>query len=352
MTPNRRRLAPGIRDRALALFASGLIALGWHAAVLAQDTPIRRAGEFTVPAWFKNSFLDLKEDAGEAGVQGKRLLVYIGQDGCPYCAALFNVNFSQKHIVDYTRQHFDAIEINMWGDRAVTDFDGEALTEKTFAAKHEVWFTPTILFFDARGKKLLRINGYYPPRRFIAALRYAAEEEAKGEAFGAYLGRVAPQTAGGALHDESFFDKPPHDLSTGAPGRPIVVFFEQRDCEECDELHRDVFAQAETQKQLARFRAIQLDRWSATSVTTPDGRQLTARTWADELGVGYVPTAVFFDRRKEVMRIEAMLKAFHVQSVLDYVASGAYRSQPSFQRFIQGRAERLRERGAAVDLWK
>jgi hypothetical protein len=37
---------------------------------------------------------------------------------------------------------------------------------------------------------------------------------------------------------------------------------------------------------------------------------------------------------------------------MDYVASGAYRSQPSFQRFIQSRAERLRERGVVVDLWK
>jgi hypothetical protein len=61
---------------------------------------------------------------------------------------------------------------------------------------------------------------------------------------------------------------------------------------------------------------------------------------------------VFFDEGTEVMRIEAMLKAFHVQSVLDYVASRAYREQPSFQRFIQGRADRLRERGVVVDLWR
>lgn len=352
MTLNCRRLVSLIRQAAIAVFASVLVALAWPCGALAQKAPIRGVGEFTVPAWFKNSFLDLKEDAAEAGTQGKLLLVYIGQDGCPYCAALFSTNFSQKHIVDYTRDHFDAIEVNLWGDRPVTDFDGEKLTEKAFAAKHDVWFTPTILFFDGRGTKILRVNGYYPPRRFIAALRYVAEERAKYEAFGAYFARVAPDATPGPLQAESFFDKLPYDLSKAVAGRPIVVFFEQRDCDECDELHRNVFAQAETREQLARFRAIQLDRWSATPVTTPDGRQLTARAWADELGVGYVPTAVFFDQGREVMRIEAMLKAFHVQSVMDYVASGAYRSQPSFQRFIQGRAERLRERGVAVDLWR
>jgi thioredoxin-related protein len=352
VTLQHRSKFPGREHVVAMLFASLLTALVLAPDARAQDAPARGAGEFTVPAWFKNSFLDLKEDAVEAGARGKRLFVYVGQDGCPYCAALFNTNFSQKHIVDYTREHFDAIDINMWGDRPVTDFDGEALTEKTFAAKHGVGFTPTILFFDAQGKALLRINGYYPPRRFIAALRYVAEDRAKHEAFGAYLARVAPQQAAGALREEPFFEKPPYDFGTRAQDRPIAVFFEQRDCDECDELHVNVFSKDATREQLARFRVVQLDRWSATPVTTPDGQQVTARSWADRLGVGYVPTAVFFDQGKEVFRIEAMLKAFHVQSVMDYVASGAYRTQPSFQRFIQGRAERLRERGVAVDLWK
>jgi thioredoxin-related protein len=336
----------------LAAAAVALAAAHAAPASAADRAPVRGVGEFTIPAWFKNSFLDLKEDAAEASAQGRQLLVYIGQDGCPYCAALFNANFSQKHIVDYARAHFDAIEINLWGDRPVTDFTGEALTEKTFAAKHGVWFTPTMLFFDGEGRQLLRINGYYPPRQFIAALRYVAEERARGESFSDYVARAAPHPPAGPLHDEPFFDKGPHDLRVSAPARPIAVFFEQRDCQGCDELHRDVFSQRATREQLERFRVVQLDRWSATPVTTPDGARTTARAWADRLNVAYVPTAVFFDEGTEVMRIEAMLKAFHVQSVLDYVASRAYREQPSFQRFIQGRADRLRERGVVVDLWR
>jgi thioredoxin-related protein len=335
--------------RYAAAFALAL-AIAWLDAAAAERAPIRGVGRFTVPDWFKSSFLDLRDDAAEAGARGRALLVYVGQDGCPYCAALFNANFSQKPIVDYTRAHFDAIEINMWGDRPVTDFDGEALTEKAFAAKHEVAFTPTILFYDARGAPLLRINGYYPPHRFVAALRYAAGEHAQGEAFGAYLERVAPPRPPGALHDEPFFERPPYDLRARPRDRPIAVFFEQRDCDECDALHADVLAQPATREALARFRVVQLDRWSATPLTTPDGGETTARTWADALGIGYLPTAVFFDQGREVIRIEAMLKGFHMRTVMDYVASGAYRSQPSFQRFIQSRTESLRERGVAVDL--
>lgn len=317
----------------------------------ADKAPIRGVGEYSIPPWFKRSFLDLKEDAREAAGAGKRLMVYFGQDGCPYCAALFNTNFSQRRIVDYTRAHFSAIEINLWGDREVTDFDGETLTEKALAAKHKVWFTPTILFFDGQGKRILRINGYYPPHRFLAALRYVGEKQETRRSFPDYLAKLDPPAAAGRLHPQAFFAAPPHDL-TRARGAPVVVFFEQKDCADCDRLHRDVFTQPATLAQVRRFHTIQLDRWDDMPVITPQGERTTARHWADALGIAYVPSAVLFDQGREVIRIEAFLKAFHVQSVLDYVASGVYKREPSLQRFIQERAERLRERGAGVDLWK
>ncbi len=119
----------------------------------------------------------MPEDVAEASRDGKRLLLYFGQDGCPYCAALFNTNFSQAHIVDYTRRHFDAIEFNIWGDREVTDFSGRKLTEKEFAANLQVRFTPTILLIGEKGETVLRINGYYPPHQFLAALQYVAEKQ-------------------------------------------------------------------------------------------------------------------------------------------------------------------------------
>jgi hypothetical protein len=34
------------------------------------------------------------------------------------------------------------------------------------------------------------------------------------------------------------------------------------------------------------------------------------------------------------------------------VASGGYRKEPSFQRYLQAQTERLRERGERVDLWQ
>ena len=48
-----------------------------------------------------------------------------------------------------------------------------------------------------------------------------------------------------------------------------------------------------------------------------------------------------------MFRIEAYVRPFHLAAALDYVASGAYRSEPSFQRYLQARAERMRGRGDA-----
>jgi hypothetical protein len=46
------------------------------------------------------------------------------------------------------------------------------------------------------------------------------------------------------------------------------------------------------------------------------------------------------------------VRPFHLAGGLDYVASGGYRKEPSFQRYLQGQADKLRERGERVELWK
>jgi hypothetical protein len=61
---------------------------------------------------------------------------------------------------------------------------------------------------------------------------------------------------------------------------------------------------------------------------------------------------VLFDGRgREAFRTEAYLRPFHLAGALDYVSSGAYAREPSFQRFLQGKVERMRHEGERVDLW-
>ena len=89
------------------------------------------------------------------------------------------------------------------------------------------------------------------------------------------------------------------------------------------------------------------------TLTTPDGRGTTAEAWGRELKIGYTPSVVFFDDRgREVFRLEAYLRPFHFTSSFEYVASGAYRKEPEFQRFLQHKAEQMKQAGENPDLWR
>ena len=116
-------------------------------------------------------------------------------------------------------------------------------------------------------------------------------------------------------------------------------------------MHRKTFTDPSTRELIDRFENVQLDMWSNTPLITPQGKRTTAMEWARELGITYAPTIVFFDGEgQEVIRTDSYFNIFHTQSAMDYVLSGGYRDEPSFQRYISARAEAIREKGIDVDL--
>jgi thioredoxin-related protein len=339
---------------------ASLLLIGWFAVPADAQNASSGAtqGQFIgampteYPAWFKESFLEFQSDIEEAAQAGKRVLVLFHQDGCPYCNRLVETNLAQKDIEQYVRENFDVIAVNMWGDREVVTVSGKAYAEKTFAAALRVQFTPTLIFFDERGKVALRLNGYLPPAEFKLALRYVAEKREQNGPYREYLKTHAPPRGTGTLNAQTFFSDPPYDLTRDRSGRPIAVFLEQLDCPNCDTLHSKVLDDEGTRGLIEKFDVVQLDMWSKIPVITPDNQRITAREWAKQLEVTYAPSIVLFDSRgAEVIRSEAYFKIFHTQSLFDYVVSGGYRHEPSFQRFISERADKLREQGVDVNIW-
>ncbi|MBD3610781.1 MAG: thioredoxin fold domain-containing protein [Gammaproteobacteria bacterium] len=305
------------------------------------------------PAWFKNSFMDFQEDLAEANDAGKRVILYFYQDGCPYCGKLLSVNWKQADIVKKTNDHFDVIAVNMWGDRELTDFDGQTMTEKQLAEKKKVMYTPTLLFLNEKGDVALRVNGYYKPKKFLAALNYVAAKKETSLAFSDYYKASDKGQVSSKLHIANTYLPKPYRLSSQArnSNKPLLVLYEQRFCQHCDEIHNDIFKRPVSQQLLKKFDIVLLDRWGKDNVITPEGKTTSAIKWANELKINYTPSLIFFDNSgKEVFRTEAYLKAFHIQSVLDYVSSAGYKTQPSLQRFIQARAAAIEAKGGHVDL--
>ena len=280
-------------------------------------------------------------------------MVYVGQDGCPYCTKLMTANFSQREIVDATRRNFVAIALNLWGDRETTWVDGRVETEKALAQRLDVQFTPTLLFLDESGKVVVRLDGYWPPQRFGAVLDYVAAKRERDETLASWLERHAREPARPSLADEPFLMRAPFDLARRPGGKPLAVVFETPDCATCDEMHREAFRRREVLAQVARFDVARFAPGTPTALVTPDGKATTASAWARELGVAYTPSVVFFDAGgREAFRIVAYLRPFHFASAFAYVADGGYRTEPSFQRWLQARADRMRSRGERVELWE
>lgn len=271
----------------------------------------------------------------------------------PYCRELMRVNFSQKDIVDKTRKHFDAVAVNIWGDLDVTWRDRKRYSEKSFAAMLKIQFTPTVLFLDERGNVVLRLNGYYPPHKFSAALDYVAGHHETRSTFAEYFRQYAREPASGRLHHESFLMGPPYDLAAKRKGgRPLAVLFEQKECAACDELHLTGLKEKQVSALVVKLDVVRLELFGGAPVVTPAGKRSTEAAWARDLNVAYTPSIVFFDAEgKEVFRIEGYLRPFHLASSFDYIASGTYRKEPSFQRYVRARAKKINDEAGRVELW-
>lgn len=126
--------------RLFAVLTSLFLAVPAMATVLGDD------GLHKTP-WMRDTFKDLSEDLAEANAEGKRLMVIIEQRGCIYCLKMHEEVFVRPEIAQYIEDHFFVVQINMFGDVEVTDFDGTALPEKDMVKRWGALFTPSIYFF-------------------------------------------------------------------------------------------------------------------------------------------------------------------------------------------------------------
>ncbi|RNF33373.1 thioredoxin family protein [Paracoccus methylarcula] len=96
--------------------------------------------------WIRETFMDLREDLAEANAEGKRLLILIEQRGCIYCTKMHEEVFSDPTIAQLISDNYFVIQINMFGDIPVTDFDGTERPEKEMVNRWGAMFTPTMIF--------------------------------------------------------------------------------------------------------------------------------------------------------------------------------------------------------------
>jgi len=294
------------------------------------------AEELVYPDWFKLSLGNLSDDLAEAKISGKRgIVTYFGQKRCAYCEQFFKTSLADTEIQNYLRKYYDVIAFDIWGIDDVTDTDGKQYTERDLSIHYKANFTPSLVFYDAEGKPVFRLRGYYPPYKFRAALQYVTEEFYKEETFSDYFARANPGEYFllGGLNERDFFLPEPYDLATLRNNKkPTAVFFEQGNCHTCDLLHSDPLAKEESLHEIEKMNAIQLNMWADTPVITPEGKKTTAKEWARSLDIFYAPSILFFDSEgNEIIRVDSVANFYRLWGVLDYVNKEGYKQAIDYQ---------------------
>lgn len=161
-------------DRLAALAAAVLVALAVVRPAAAME------GLHDEP-WFLRSLLILAEDFDEARAAGKRFAIVWEQKGCPYCRDMHRIHLAAPEITSFVTKNFSVLQLDLRGDRMVTDFDGEVLSEKDMARKYRINLTPTIQFLpmslDGRKARpadieVARMPGLLKPDHFLAMFEY------------------------------------------------------------------------------------------------------------------------------------------------------------------------------------
>ena len=147
----------------------------------------------------RETFKDLREDLAEANAEGKRFAIIFEQRGCIYCRQMHEQVFPDPDIDSFIHENYFIIQMNLFGDVEVTDFDGETLPEKEMARKWGLLFTPTLMFFPqdvpedvtAPRAAVAQMPGAFGKFTTLAMLRWVKEQGYDGdEPFQRYLNRL------------------------------------------------------------------------------------------------------------------------------------------------------------------
>lgn len=147
-----RRLIPQVAWTQGLLLGLALLLVASVAAAAERDP-----GRF----FFDKTFGDLPEELEHAREQGKKgILLMFEMDECPFCHRMKTTVLNQPEIQDFFKEHFLIFPIDVGGDVAITDFNGNTVAQKDFALNQfRVRATPVFAFFDLEGNLVARYTG-------------------------------------------------------------------------------------------------------------------------------------------------------------------------------------------------
>jgi thioredoxin-related protein len=66
----------------------------------------------------------------------------------------------------------ESVQLNIWSDTAVITPAGKQTTVREWAQDLNLFYTPTIIFFDYNGQEIIRIDSVVQYYRLVSVLQY------------------------------------------------------------------------------------------------------------------------------------------------------------------------------------
>lgn len=99
------------------------------------------------------------------------LAVMFEQTKCHACDVL-HAGPLQERDISRKLKKLEVVQLDMWSDAPVLTPDGQRTTMKEWAKKLDVYYAPTIVFFDEHGKEIIRVDSVVRFYRLNNVLEY------------------------------------------------------------------------------------------------------------------------------------------------------------------------------------
>jgi thioredoxin-related protein len=123
----------------------------------------------------RDFFLPTPYDLKASRKNGKPTAVFFEQGNCHACDLLHSAPLSKELSIQEIEK-MNVIQLNMWADTDVITPQGEKTTAKEWANSLDIFYAPSIIFFDAEGAEIIRVDSVTHFYRLWGVLDYVNQE--------------------------------------------------------------------------------------------------------------------------------------------------------------------------------
>jgi thioredoxin-related protein len=305
-----------------------------------------------IPTWQPTAMLDLDDVFFRASTEQRLTMLIVYAEGCPGWSRMVAPLVADEEVAATSRKRFHVYAVNADDREQAILIDGRAYSASQLVDMLGVETYPAFALFEEDGRLVQMLEHPDSARELQSTLETAIAIEygmARLDQPSTY--EASPREAG-TVFEYRVNPSPSRVLSLKdeSDERPLAVFFEEPSCHHCDHLWQHTLSDPQTKSMLGRFRIARVELQADTVVISSEKRHLPVAQWSRELGITSTPTVVLFDKTgRRVGHTSSHADLFRFQSLLDYVISHTYKSDPNFTHFLRHRARHLRSHGYKID---